>query len=220
MSSVAVVVFPGSNCDRDAHHAIGSVLKADVTYHWHTDPLKSDYRAVILPGGFSYGDYLRAGALAKISPAVESLHAYVDAGKPVLGICNGFQILVEAGFLPGALSKNESLHFQSEEVVVRVASNRSPFLKDIPKGKTLRMPIAHSEGRYVADAATLAELEKNDQIALTYESNVNGSMKRIAGLTNVKGNVLGLMPHPERCAEEILGNADGLAMLKSLLANA
>jgi len=224
MADVAVVVFPGSNCDRDAYHVVKNVLGKSVTYHWHDEPIRDEYKAVILPGGFSYGDYLRAGALAKISRAVSTLPPFIDRGGLVLGICNGFQILVEAGILPGALVKNRSLQFQCEDVYVRVENVKSPFLEG-EAGEVIRLPIAHSEGRYTADSATLERLEQNHQVALRYVGpqgeledryNANGSDAAIAGIVNERGNVLGLMPHPERCSEEILGNTDGLKILRQL----
>jgi phosphoribosylformylglycinamidine synthase subunit PurQ / glutaminase len=225
MSDVAVVVFPGSNCDRDAFHVFQDTLKRSVTFHWHDEPVRPDYRMVILPGGFSYGDYLRAGAMAKISPAVRSLGEYIERGGLVLGICNGFQILVEAGFLPGALVKNASLRFQCHDVHLRVETNGSPFLSKARRGEVLRMPIAHSEGRYIADEGTIAELEKGGRVLLRYcgpngeiseAFNANGSTNSIAGITNAKGNVFGLMPHPERCSDAVLGNTDGLTVFRSI----
>ncbi|MFH1262578.1 MAG: phosphoribosylformylglycinamidine synthase I [Pseudomonadota bacterium] len=224
MADVAVVVFPGSNCDRDAY-AVFERLKRSVTFHWHDEPIRNDYKMVVLPGGFSYGDYLRAGAMAKISPAVQSLGEFIDRGGLVLGICNGFQILVEAGFLPGALVKNSSLHFQCHDVHVKVESDKPPFLSKGTKGQVLRMPIAHSEGRYIADEATIAALEKEGRVLLRYcgpngelsdEFNANGSTNAIAGIVNPKGNVFGLMPHPERCADELLGNTDGMTVFRSI----
>lgn len=218
-TKVAVVVFPGSNCDHDVYHAAKTSMGFSTHFHWYGDPLSDDFQAVLLPGGFSYGDYLRAGALAKLSPTVESLKTLIDQGKPVLGICNGFQILVEAGFLPGALTKNEGLSFQCEDVKLRVESTRSIYLDQCEKGQMLTMPIAHSEGRYVCDDDTLKKLEDQDQIALRYVENVNGSVSHIAGITNLKGNVMGLMPHPDRCADRLLGNTDGLIMFKCLAAH-
>jgi phosphoribosylformylglycinamidine synthase len=226
MSEIAIVVFPGTNCERDAYHVLKNVFHQNVSYHWHNEPIKKEFNAVILPGGFSYGDYLRAGALAKISPAVQSLGDYIDKGGMVLGICNGFQILTEAGYLPGALIKNASLRFQCEDVHVQVTSTNSLFLRDLPKGKVYRWAIAHSEGKYIADPETLRSLQKNGQIALTYcgpngeseeKYNANGSAEMIAGITNEKGNVLGFMPHPERGSEEILHNKDGYPFFESML---
>ncbi|HLG19867.1 MAG TPA: phosphoribosylformylglycinamidine synthase subunit PurQ [Bdellovibrionota bacterium] len=225
MAKIAVVIFPGSNCDRDAFYVVKDILGKSVTYHWHDEPIRDEYKAVILPGGFSYGDYLRAGALAKISPAVSSLGPFIDRGGWVLGICNGFQTLVEAGYLPGALMKNRSLQFQCEDVHVRIESTKAPFFDDGMKGKVLRLPIAHSEGRYDADDATLGSLRTRNQIALRYVGpkgeeedrfNANGSAAAIAGITNERGNVFGLMPHPERCSDEALGNTDGLTLLRKL----
>jgi phosphoribosylformylglycinamidine synthase len=226
MPRIAVVIFPGSNCDRDVRHVLREVCGADVVEHWHTEPVSPDYAAVVLPGGFAYGDYLRVGALAKISPAVESLAAYIAGGKPVLGICNGFQILVEAGYLPGALAKNQSLQFQCEDVFVRVESDRPPFLAGLKRGSVHRWMISHSEGRYVADEATIRDLERHGQIALRYcgpagelepRYNANGSTLAIAGITNREGNVLGFMPHPERGSEAVLGNDEGLAFFRSMM---
>ena len=228
MSKIAIVVFPGSNCERDAYHILKNVFHQEVVYHWHTDPIDLNYRAVILPGGFAYGDYLRSGAIAKLSPAVLSLKDYIAAGKPVLGICNGFQILTEAGYLPGALSKNASLSFQCEDVYVRVDSSISPFLKNLKKGEVMKWAIAHSEGRYIVDLRTLEKMEGGGQVALRYSGpkgekdvhfNANGSLGMIAGITNERGNVLAFMPHPERGAESILGNTDGFRFFESMLAN-
>ena len=225
MSQIAVVVFPGSNCDRDAFHVLEETLKRPVTFHWHDEPVGNGYKLVVLPGGFSYGDYLRAGALAKISPAVASLGDFIERGGLVLGICNGFQILVEAGFLPGALVKNSSLRFQCHDVHVRVESSESPYFRGTEKGAVLRMPIAHSEGRYIADPRTIDRLEKEGRVLLRYcgpkgeieeRFNANGSTNSIAGIANEKGNVFGLMPHPERCADPLLGNSDGLAVFRSI----
>lgn len=228
MADVGIIVFPGSNCDRDVFHVVEDVLGHSAAFHWYKDPIQDQYKAVVLPGGFSYGDYLRAGAIAKLSPAVESLDGFIEKGGHVLGICNGFQILVEAGFLPGAMMKNQSLLFQCEDVFLKVESHRSSFLSQTQPGQILRMPIAHSEGRYVVDAKTVKELEANNQIALRYcgpqgeigeEFNANGSTANIAGVINKKGNVLGLMPHPERCSEFVMGNTDGLSIFQSLEAH-
>ncbi len=226
MADIGVVVFPGSNCDRDAQHVFSSVMGRSAAFHWHDQSIRNQYKAVILPGGFAHGDYLRCGAMAKLSPAVQSLGEFIDRGGLVLGICNGFQVLVEAGYLPGALTKNRSLRFQCEDVFVRVESNQSPYTSAIKVGTVLRLPIAHSEGCYVTDEATLSHLEKNGQVILRYTSptgelkdefNANGSMNAIAALANEKGNVFGLMPHPERCSEAVLGNDDGLAIFRSMV---
>jgi phosphoribosylformylglycinamidine synthase len=225
MADVAVITFPGSLNDRDAYHVFKNILGKSVTYHWYGEPLKNEYKAVILPGGFSYGDYLRAGALAKFAPAVQNVKDFVTRGGMVLGICNGFQILVESGLLPGALIKNEGIKFQCEDVHVRVESDRGPFFSSDLKGKVFRYPIAHSEGRYYADEKTIDYLKDKDLIAFRYvgpkgeeteEFNANGSVGSIAGVMSEDRNIVGLMPHPERCAEAILGNADGLPFLKHL----
>ena len=226
MSKVAVVVFPGSNCDRDAHFAFKDVLKKDTVYHWHSDEIKpGQYSLVILPGGFSYGDYLRAGAMAKVSPAVLSLGNHIERGGFVLGICNGFQILVEAGYLPGVLTKNSDNRFHCHDIYVEAQTTNSPFLNQTPKHQAFRMPIAHSEGRYIVDELTFEDLKKNDQIAFRYvdqqckttqEANFNGSFDSIAGVMNKKKTVLGMMPHPERSSDAALGNTDGLFFLQSI----
>ena len=226
MAKVAIVVFPGSNCDRDAQFAFEKVLKKDVVMHWHTDPIKpGQYSLVVLPGGFSYGDYLRAGAMAKVSPAVLTLKNHIDQGGYVLGICNGFQILVEAGYLPGVLTKNSDNQFHSHDTYIQAQTKNSPFLTKTPTDKVLRMPVAHGEGRYVVDEETFKKLQKNDQIAFRYvtetgektdDANFNGSYDGIAGVMNEKKNVLGLMPHPERASDAVLGNIDGLSFLQSI----
>ncbi len=226
MSKVAIVVFPGSNCDRDAQFAFEKVLKKETVMHWHTDPIKANqYSLVVLPGGFSYGDYLRAGAMAKVSPAVLTLKNHIDRGGYVLGICNGFQILVEAGYLPGTLTKNADNQFHSHDTYIQAQTKNSPFLAKTPTDKALRMPVAHGEGRYLVDDETFQNLKKNDQIAFRYvtptgektsEANFNGSHDSIAGVMNEKKNVLGLMPHPERSSDPILGSPDGLAFLQSI----
>lgn len=226
MNKVAVVVFPGSNCDRDAHYAFDRILKKETVFHWHMDDIMpGQYSLVILPGGFSYGDYLRAGAMAKVSPAVISLQKHIDHGGFVLGICNGFQTLVEAGYLPGVLSKNADNRFHCHDIFIQAQTTNSPFLKQTPNAQALRMPIAHSQGRYDVDAKTFEELQKNDQIAFRYVNNVgektadanfNGSFDSIAGVMNKQKNVLGMMPHPERCSDPVLGNTDGLLFLRSI----
>lgn len=223
MADIAIVVFPGSNCDRDAFHVFSHLLHRSVVYHWHEEPLKPEYKLVILPGGFSYGDYLRAGAIARFSTVVDSIPNYLKSGGKVLGICNGFQILIESGLLPGLLLKNESLRFQCEQTYVKVEENNSPLFKWAELGKALKMPIAHSQGKYVVPQNQLAELTEQGQIFLRYcdsngqtsqDSNVNGSDFSIAGVTNKEGNILGLMPHPERASEILVGSEDGLRFLK------
>jgi phosphoribosylformylglycinamidine synthase len=193
-----VVVFPGSNCEKDMADAVRLYLKQDVTFLWHDVSDLRGVDVVLLPGGFSYGDYLRSGALARYSPVMESVKAFADKGGPVLGVCNGFQILTEAHLLPGALMRNQSLKFQCEQVEVLVESTRTPFTALYQAGQHLRLPIAHADGNFVADPDVLQRLEDNQQVVLRYTSDVNGSVSRIAGVCNEKGNVVGMMPHPER----------------------
>ena len=225
-----VVVFPGSNCDNDAHHAIGEILEQPVEFVWHQSQQLSGFDAIILPGGFSYGDYLRTGALAKFSPVMRAVEKFARSGGLVLGICNGFQILVETGLLPGALMRNRHLRFLCRQVHLRVENANTPFTCAAREGEVLEMPIAHGEGNYFCDAATLAELERNRQIVFRYvhadgraagpedfEANPNGSLAAIAGICNRERNVLGLMPHPERAVELGLGSADGRVILRSMV---
>ncbi|MBC7330049.1 phosphoribosylformylglycinamidine synthase I [bacterium] len=221
----ATVVFPGTNCEMDCYYVVKEVLGEDVDYVWHTQSDLSDYHCIILPGGFSYGDYLRTGAIAKLSPIMEAVRKEAEKGKLVIGICNGFQILVEAGLLPGALLKNTNLRFLCKFVHLRVENNRTPFTHLYREGEVLRMPIAHFEGRFFAPPDVLKSIEDNKQVVLRYcdpegnlsdEANPNGSMNFIAGIVNGKGNVLGLMPHPERCSEQILSSADGFRIFKSM----
>jgi len=223
----AVIQFPGSNCDQDIFHVLKNVLNQEVEYVWHKDSSLNGADAVVVPGGFSYGDYLRCGAIARFSPIMAAVKEAAAAGKTVLGICNGFQILCEAGLLPGVLVRNASLHFRCETVPVRVESPASQFTSEYMTGQVLRLPIAHGEGHYVADEATLDSLFQNKQVLFTYsdpqgrstpEANPNGSQRFIAGITNREGNVLGLMPHPERASEKILGSDDGLGLFISILA--
>lgn len=222
-----VITFPGSNSDEDAFLAISDVLGQEGVKLWHKDHDLRGVDVVILPGGFSYGDYLRAGAIARFSPIMREVVAHADRGGPVIGICNGFQIACEAGLLPGALLRNRSLQFVSELVRVRVETSETRFTNEYEAGQILRLPIAHGEGRYTADDATLDRLEQNDQVVFRYvnakgevdpSADPNGSMRGIAGIVNDRGNVLGLMPHPERAAEAIVGSADGVALFESLLA--
>ncbi len=223
-----VIVFPGSNCDHDAYHVISKQVGQPVDFIWHRESDLSSYDAVILPGGFSYGDYLRAGALARFSPVMNSVRDFAARGKLVLGICNGFQILCEAGLLPGALIRNRGLHFICDHVRVRVESIDTPFTHELRKGSMLRLPVAHGEGNYVCDDETLAELEREDRIVFRYcdargqitdVANPNGSRSNIAGICNPERNVLGVMPHPERASEDLLGSSDGRDVFRSLAAS-
>lgn len=216
-----VIVFPGSNCDQDCYNVVKDVLKQPVKYVWHQETKLDDFDCIILPGGFSYGDYLRCGAIARFSPVMEALKKFADAGRGglVIGICNGFQILTESGLLPGALHRNRDLHFICKPVNLKVENNKTRFTKKCQKGQILNIPIAHGEGNYTCDKQTLAELKKNKQIVFTYAGeNPNGSVASIAGICNKRGNVLGMMPHPERASESILGSEDGLSVLKSIIA--
>ena len=222
----AVVVFPGSNCDHDAYHAAKHVLRQDAELIWHKDASLKGADAVILPGGFAHGDYLRTGAIARFSPIMHSVKAFAAAGGPVLGICNGFQILLEAGLLPGAMLRNRSLHFRCEHVHVRVEQTDTPFTAAATPRQILRIPIAHGEGNYYAEPEVIERLERNRQVVFRYvtaageetdAANPNGSIHNIAGLTNEARNVVGLMPHPERACELAVGSADGLVMFQSVL---
>src|SRR5499427_9368479 len=220
-----IVVFPGSNCDEDAYYAAKDVFGQDAEYLWHKDDDLKSVDVVILPGGFAHGDYLRTGAMARFSPVMNAVRAFADRGGPVLGICNGFQILCEAGLLPGALLRNRSLKYVCEHVNIRVERTDTQFTSGYQKGQVLSIPIAHGEGNYFCDEATMAELESQNRIifrycdssgAVTDESNPNGSLDNIAGITNSEGNVLGMMPHPERASESALGCKDGRALFLSL----
>jgi phosphoribosylformylglycinamidine synthase len=223
-----VVVFPGSNCDHDAFHALGSVLEKPVEFIWHQSQNLSGFDAVVLPGGFSYGDYLRTGAIARFSPIMRVVEKFARGGGIVLGICNGFQILCEAGLLPGALMRNSGLRFVCRHVDLRVETTASPFTSEARKGQVLRIPIAHGDGNYRCDEGTLSELRRNDQIVFRYcapdgsldvASNPNGSMDDVAGICNRERNVLGMMPHPERAVESALDSTDGLVVFRSLLSS-
>ena len=222
-----VIVFPGSNCDHDAYHVISKHVGQPVDFIWHRDTDLSAYDAVIIPGGFSYGDYLRAGALARFSPVMTSVTKFAESGRLVLGICNGFQILCEAGLLPGALIRNRGLHFICEHVLVRVENSNTPFTNELKQGCVLRLPIAHAEGNYVCDDDTLQTLKGDNRIVFRYcneagevtdAANPNGSRDNIAGICNQGRNVLGLMPHPERACEDLLGSSDGRDLFRSLAA--
>ncbi len=211
---IGVVVFPGSNCDHDAWYAFAHTLGQQAEFLWHDTPSVGHVDAVVLPGGFSYGDYLRCGAIAKFSPVMAAVKKFAADGGPVLGICNGFQILVESGLLPGALLKNRGLKFVCREVTLRVDAV-TPFTPR--KGQLLRMPVAHGDGCYFADDRTLDMLEAEDRVALRYVDNPNGSLRDIAGICNEGRNVMGMMPHPERAADALLGSADGRVILESLV---
>lgn len=224
-----VLVFPGSNCDWDCLHIIRDVLKQKAEFIWHQEDKIGRFDLIILPGGFSYGDYLRTGAIAKFSPVMNALFEYVKKDRGlVLGICNGFQILTESGLLPGALQKNKHLKFLCKDVHIRVETNKSPFTNQCKKGQVLKVPIAHFEGNYTADKATIEKLNKKNQVLFRYcgknggvtqKDNPNGSIENIAGICNEARNVLGMMPHPERVSEAILGGEDGLRIFKSILAS-
>ncbi|MEM1250065.1 MAG: phosphoribosylformylglycinamidine synthase subunit PurQ [Acidobacteriota bacterium] len=221
-----VVVFPGSNCDHDVHHVLDKVLGQEVRYLWHQSDSVEDCELVVVPGGFSYGDYLRAGSMAALSPIMPAVSGLAARGGLVLGICNGFQILLESGLLPGAMRRNRDLRFISKDVHLRVERNDLPFTCGYEVGQVLRMPVAHAEGNYVDTEASLDRLEEAGQVAFRYcgedgsvgaDTNPNGSMRTIAGVCNKDGNVCALMPHPERCAEDLLGNTDGLALFAGAL---
>ncbi len=220
-----VIVFPGSNCDHDAYHVLSKHVGQPVDFIWHKQTDLREYDALVVPGGFSYGDYLRAGALARFSPVMNAVKDFVAAGKFVFGICNGFQILCEAGLLPGALIRNRDLHFICRHINLSVENQNTPFTSEVEAGKILSIPIAHAEGNYVCDDETFQKLEENGQIVFRYcdengtisdESNPNGARSNIAGICNENGNVLGMMPHPERACEGILGSNDGRDIFRSL----
>jgi len=221
-----VVVFPGSNCDFDAYHVLGSVLKQDTVFLWHKDHDLRGCDCVILPGGFSYGDYLRSGAIARFSPLMREVAEFAERGGLVMGICNGFQILLEMGLLPGAMLRNKRLKFLCQFVHLRLEKEETPFTRLGRRGQVLRIPIAHYEGNYYAPVETLEELERGDQVVFRYcdpegrlstEANVNGALNSIAGIINRRGNVMGLMPHPERASEAVMGSQDGRLIFDSLV---
>lgn len=213
----AVLVFPGSNCDIDCYKAIEQTVGQPVDYVWHTATDLSAYDAILVPGGFSYGDYLRCGAISRFAPVMNEVAKAAEAGKFILGICNGFQILTEAGLLPGALRRNESMKFRCHDTVLNVVNNETPFTRDYASGQEIVIPIAHGEGNYYCDEATLQQLRDNRQIVFTYKDNPNGSIADIAGICNERGNVLGMMPHPERAVSSLLGSEDGKAMFTSII---
>ena len=218
---VGVIVFPGSNCDRDMHHVLSDVFKLDAELVWHTQELPKNLDAVVLPGGFSYGDRLRAGVIAAHSPVISDIKKMAEKGMPILGVCNGFQILVEAGLLPGALLKNTSLNFMCKWTEIIVKNNKTPFTNKFKLNQRIPIPIANGEGRYHADKETLKSLRKNNQIVFTYCEEINGSSNNIAGICNKAGNVVGMMPHPERAAEPIINpkNSKPASMIFESLLN-
>lgn len=217
MKTFGVVIFPGSNCDLDALYSIEKVLLQKAYPLWHKNEELPDLDCIILPGGFSYGDYLRPGAIASRSPIMNSIRAYANRGGVVIGICNGFQVLVEANLLPGVLLRNASTRFISRMVSLKVENARTPFTKLFKKEQIIELPIAHKDGNYFADPATLKKLQSNKQIVFSYIDNPNGSMMNIAGIMNEQGNVLGMMPHPERAYDISLGSGDGALIFKSIL---
>jgi phosphoribosylformylglycinamidine synthase len=212
-----VVIFPGSNCDHDCYYAIKTVTGQPVEFIWHQDTSVKGFDAVILPGGFAYGDYLRTGALAKFSPVMQAVREFADKGGLVIGICNGFQILTEAGMLPGALMRNSNMKYICKFLQLRTETTDTPFTNQLTKGQVLNVPIGHGEGNYFADEDTLKELEDNRQVAFRYLENPNGSIHDIAGIVNKGRNVLGMMPHPDRSSEQILGSTDGKLIFESMV---
>ena len=215
----AVVVFPGSNCDNDAYYALKNNLNVDVDFIWHKESNLSNYDAILIPGGFSYGDYLRTGAIARFSPIMKSILEQAKVGRPIIGICNGFQILLECGLLPGALINNKRIKFLSKNVELSVVNDNTIFTDRLKKEDKLVMPIAHKEGNYIASSDVIKELEDQNRIVFKYTDNPNGSMLNIGGIVNKKGNVLGMMPHPERACENILGSNDGRMIFESMIGN-
>ncbi len=213
----AVIVFPGSNCDLDMYHAVKDELGEEAEYVWHDSTDLSGYDGILLPGGFSYGDYLRCGAIAQSSAVMDEVKKAVEAGKPVLGICNGFQILTEAGLLPGVLLRNKNLKFMCKTVGLKVENANTLFTNEYSEGQEIQIPIAHGEGNYYCDDATYEKLKQNNQIVFSYADDFNGSRNNIAGIVNERGNVLGMMPHPERAVSELIGGSDGLALFKSIV---
>jgi phosphoribosylformylglycinamidine synthase len=221
-----VVVFPGSNCDYDAYAVIRHVLRQPVEFLWHADPDLKGCDCILLPGGFSYGDYLRAGAIARFAPVMEKIVEFANSGGPVLGICNGFQILVEVGLLPGAMLRNRGLRFIHKDVYLSCENRNAPFTCAMEDGAIMRMPVSHGEGNYFAPPEVLAELERHHQVVFRYvtpdgrataDANPNGSVNNIAGVCNAAGNVVGLMPHPDRAVEAVLGSTDGLVFFESAI---
>ncbi|MBN8194618.1 phosphoribosylformylglycinamidine synthase subunit PurQ [Bacillus sp. NTK074B] len=214
----AVIVFPGSNCDIDMYHAIKDEIGEEVDYVWHDADNLEDYDAILLPGGFSYGDYLRSGAIARFSNVMKEVVKAAEQGKPVLGVCNGFQVLLETGLLPGAMRRNDSLKFICKTVPLTVENNETMFTNGYEKNDVIHIPIAHGEGNYFCDEETMITLKENNQIVFTYsDENPNGSVENIAGITNEAGNVLGMMPHPERAMDTLLGSEDGKKLFQSIV---
>ncbi|EOT29719.1 phosphoribosylformylglycinamidine synthase subunit PurQ [Enterococcus saccharolyticus] len=215
----AVIVFPGSNCDMDMLWAVKEVMGAEAEYVRHDAESLEGFDGVLLPGGFSYGDYLRCGAIARFSTIMQEVIRFAEEGKPVFGTCNGFQVLTEAGLLPGALRRNESLHFICKTTPLKVVNNQTKFTSEYEENDIIQIPVAHGEGNYYCDEETLKKLEANKQIVFKYEENINGSLANIAGICNEQGNVLGMMPHPERAMESLLGSEDGKKFFASILKN-
>ncbi|MDX8346165.1 phosphoribosylformylglycinamidine synthase subunit PurQ [Rossellomorea sp. YZS02] len=214
----AVIVFPGSNCDIDMYHAIKDEIGEEVDYVWHDADNLENYDAILLPGGFSYGDYLRSGAIARFSNVMKEVVKAAEQGKPVLGVCNGFQVLLETGLLPGAMRRNDSLKFICKTVPLTVENNETMFTNGYEKNDVIQIPIAHGEGNYFCDEETMNTLKENNQIVFTYtDENPNGSVENIAGITNKAGNVLGMMPHPERAMDTLLGSEDGKKLFQSIV---
>lgn len=223
-----VVVFPGSNCDHDAYYVLNKILDYDVKFLWHKEEDMNGFDVIILPGGFSYGDYLRSGAIARFSPIMNKVIEFAENGGYLIGICNGFQILLEAGLLPGVMLRNESLQFVCKDVYLKIENEDTAFTKGIDSEKPLKIPVAHGDGNYFTDEQTLKSLEENNQVVFRYSSangivdkknNPNGSVSNIAGIINKKGNVLGMMPHPERCSDPVLRKTDGSLIFKALVNN-
>lgn len=229
MLTFGILLFPGSNCDHDAYHVISKVMGQEARFIWHKDEHLGDVDAVIVPGGFSYGDYLRVGAIARFSPIMKDLIRFANEGGLVIGICNGFQILCESGLLPGALIRNENLRFVCKNVHLRVDKANTPFTSKMVEGDVIELHVAHGDGNYFASPEEIKQLEEKGQVVFRYtneegvvsaEANPNGSIHNIAGIVNETGNVMGLMPHPERCAEELIGSGDGLNVFESMIAHA
>lgn len=225
-TTFGVIVFPGANCDHDAYHALAHIMNAETKFLWHKDTDLSGVDFLLVPGGFSYGDYLRSGAIARFSPIMQSVVDFIEQGRPVMGICNGFQILLEAGLLPGAMLHNQQLRFVCKRTYIRCETTDSLFTRSLEKGQVLDIPVAHGEGNYFTDQDQLKELQDNDQVLFRYcnargettpEANFNGSVDNIAGICNKKRNVLGMMPHPERAVEKLIGTTDGKLIFESAL---